>query len=196
MSPRTAVEPFVCVPERRASMAHVVVAAGCRRAVVLQGGKGGLVPVSRRCMSAPPENILRLRITGNRVAARARLMALAPPERARLERIAAALQADDAEWLRTLLEPGARSRLDRRDYAVRELLLLFRPLPCTIAARRLAHALDRYLTTAWRAEKASSALPDDTDPQHRLLHSIARENAGRSLSWRQIVNLAAGHRGS
>jgi hypothetical protein len=124
---------------------------------------------------------------------------LSSADAARLERILARLEPDDAAWLSELVEPpshAARRRLAKRDAAVRQAWTYFAPqLPRTVAAQQLANAFSRYLTSRWAFDQHLASLPDDVDELRRLLHRVARANDGRPLGWRQILNLVDGHRG-
>ena len=121
-----------------------------------------------------------------------------PLDQTRVERILERLEPDDAAWLTRLLDQrtSAQRRLEQRDEAVRQVWPYVTHLPPTVAAKRLARSLDRYLTTRWRHEQLQSELPDDAEGLHRALHRIVRANEGRPLGWRQLLNIRAGHRGA
>lgn len=90
-------------------------------------------------------------------------------------------------------EQTRQERLNLRDAAIRDSHRLF-PGPPTTAAKALAEALTRYLASAWLRERDIEHLASGASDQRRALHRIARLNEGRSLAWRQVVNIVDGWR--
>jgi hypothetical protein len=112
----------------------------------------------------------------------------------RLERIAAALRASDAEWLREQLEqPWQRRqrRLAERDAAVRLARDCFAELRTTAAAEAVARDLGRYVAAGWHRERHLPELPPTASPLRRALHRIARADDGAAIGARRIVTILA-----
>ena len=110
----------------------------------------------------------------------------------RLAAILARLPADDAEWLapRVALDtPDDRrsARLARRDAAILQAVegTGLRP---SRAASELERDLGRYAATGWQRGETP------TEPRRALLHSILKENNGKTLRWRQLLNIMDGYR--
>jgi hypothetical protein len=97
------------------------------------------------------------------------------------------------ELFERLRELGT-SRLDRRDEAVRALLRFYSGPPSG-TAKAAAKDLDEYLANVWPRERKERGAEMAPRSAHRqALREVARLNGG-SLGWRQILNIAHGHRG-
>lgn len=117
---------------------------------------------------------------------------------ARLARIAAHLPPDDAAFVLHLAPPvrqPARARLDERDAAIRAARSLWPATSDTAAARAIAAALSDYLGRGWSRERNLAELPEHAGPRRRALHRLARANDGRTLGYRQMLNVISGTRG-
>ena len=118
---------------------------------------------------------------------------LAPPgPQTRLAAILAQLPTEDAAWLapRVLLETAEdrrAARLARRDAAIMRAVegTGLRP---SRAASELERDLIRYAATGWQRQETP------TEPRRALLHSILKENNGKTLRWRQLLNIMYGYR--
>ncbi len=77
-----------------------------------------------------------------------------------------------------------------RDFAVRDARDAVAPgeLP-TIAARRLAEALQRYVAAGWRHERHLAELSADTPDCRGVLHRVLRLNDGAPLRERRIADI-------
>lgn len=115
-----------------------------------------------------------------------------PLDRARIERILAGLDPDDAVFISELIEPRSiarQRRLALRDDAVRELATLTSEPRLTIAAKAISRELARYLAGPWRVERDLSELAASAGKRRILLHRIARLNAGCGLQWRALFDV-------
>ena len=120
-----------------------------------------------------------------------------PVDLPRLQATLAKLPADDAAWLAAALELPwqARARaLSERDASIREGLALLSDLSRCPAARHLEQELQRYLATTWRMDQRAGLLPD-ASPLRRAVYRIACSSDGKPVGWRQMLNVADGHRG-
>jgi len=119
------------------------------------------------------------------------------PDEDRLARILGGLSIEDAAFLAERLQPAWRRRaamLDCRDAAVIAAAVFFPDRRSTIVAKTLAQQYSRYLAAAWRHGNHLAELPDGVPRLRAALHRIAVANGGRSLSWRQILNILEGRR--
>jgi len=91
-------------------------------------------------------------------------------------------------------ELQSASPLDRRDAAIRAALTLYTGAPSR-RAKTLANDLHSYLGNGWSREKEIQDLPPPASDSRRALHTVARLNGGRGLSWLQILHISEGHRG-
>ena len=118
---------------------------------------------------------------------------LAPPgPQTRLAAILAQLPTEDAQWLagRVILDSPAdrrAARLARRDAAIMTAVAFTGLRPCR-AATELERDLTRYAATGWQRGEAP------TEPRRALLHSILKEKNGKTLRWRQLLNIMDGYR--
>ena len=115
-------------------------------------------------------------------------------------RILAMLPPKDAAYLAQRLQPAWQRRarkLDGRDKTVRDAAAFFGDptADLTRVAKAIARELDRYLAAAWRHGQALTELPPEVPRLRAALHRIAVANSGRSIGWRQIVNILRGRRG-
>jgi hypothetical protein len=111
-----------------------------------------------------------------------------------------AIGEDDAAILRAHLGAGAprwsrrRDRLEGRDDAIRRALRRFYDgLPVSAAAQAFSRDLDRLLASCWQADAGEGI--DGASTRRAALVDIARRNEGRSLAWRQVLNILDGARG-
>jgi hypothetical protein len=89
-----------------------------------------------------------------------------------------------------------KARLDSRDDEIRRTLAQFYSArPPSAAAKDFAREFDQYLSTGWLREMDLERLPLDASAKRSAFHRIARLSEGRSLAWRQVVNIADGDRG-
>lgn len=89
-----------------------------------------------------------------------------------------------------------KARLDSRDEEIRRALRSFySALPPCVAAKDFASEFNQYLSTGWRHEMDLDRLLPDASAKRSAFHRIARLAEGRSLAWRQIVNILDGDRG-
>lgn len=134
-----------------------------------------LAPDARRRLAETPAAELR------------RLAAEAPEISARLFAIAEAIE-------KMTPRPSRDARLAARDHYIRQAL---EKSPGENLSRRadcLEKSLNRYLASRWRVERDSGPKPGASEYE-RLLFRVVDLNEGRSLSSRQIRNIAADHRG-
>ncbi|RTL88093.1 MAG: hypothetical protein EKK29_05810 [Hyphomicrobiales bacterium] len=100
----------------------------------------------------------------------------------RLSRKAAAFERMAAELREELARarpPSPKERLDARDEAIREALLLYDGPP-TVRAKKLARDLLRPASNA--------------SAQRRAAAEVLRLNRGRPIGWRQLHDIGAGYR--
>ena len=110
----------------------------------------------------------------------------------RLAAILSRLPPDDAQWLagRVILETAEdrrAARLARRDSAIMKAVAGTGLKPCR-AASELERDLGRYAATGWQRRETP------TEPRRALLHRILKENNGKTLRWRQLLNIMDGYR--
>ena len=115
-----------------------------------------------------------------------------PGPQTRLTAILARLPADDAAWLAPRVnvdtaEDRRAARLARRDAAILKAVEGTGLRPC-LAASELERDLGRYAATGWQRQETP------TEPRRALLHSILKENNGKTLGWRQLLNIIDGYR--
>jgi hypothetical protein len=103
----------------------------------------------------------------------------------RLARIEAAVDPDDAQWIRSLAE--AIDRRGQRDAAIRSAAALVPGSSVSRKAKSLEQELRRYLGGAWLRERHLP--PADASPLRRELHRIARLTGGDGLGWRRLVEI-------
>jgi hypothetical protein len=89
---------------------------------------------------------------------------------------------------RILADPP-QSPKRRRAVAVRQALNLYSGARSN-RAKQLASRYRLYLAGAWPREQALEVLPEPRSTERVLLHRLARCNAGASLSWRRIFDIA------
>ncbi len=91
--------------------------------------------------------------------------------------------------------PSRSDRLHLRDETIRAAFLQhpYANLSPSAAAKELARALGAYLSGGWLREQHLDHLPNASE-HRQTLHKIARLNGGRSVGWRQLVNVKDGFR--
>ncbi|MGJ0506995.1 MAG: hypothetical protein ACR652_07610 [Methylocystis sp.] len=109
---------------------------------------------------------------------------------ATLSAILSKLDPADAAFVRDLAARAdatdARSRLDRRDDAIRDTVATFYPdMPPSAAAKALARDLGRVLTGG----------PISSGDLRAALRQVASLNRDRPIGWRQVLNILDGDRG-
>ena len=122
---------------------------------------------------------------------KSRPFALASPDGGgRLARIEAALGADGARWVRSLVE--AINPRGQRDAAIRRAAALLGPAAPSARAKQLAMELQRYVSGAWARERALPCPPPSASALRKELFIVARLTGGDGLSWRRLLAIIEG----
>ncbi|PPQ34976.1 hypothetical protein SAMN06265338_13019 [Rhodoblastus acidophilus] len=111
-----------------------------------------------------------------------------------------AINEDDAAILRAQAGAGAprwsrrQDRLENRDEAIRTALRRFyADLPSYAAAQAFSRDLDRILASCWQMDVGTDV--SSINAKRAALVEVAKQNEGRSLGWRQVLNIVDGARG-
>jgi len=95
-----------------------------------------------------------------------------------------------AEAICRILVDPPQSACQRRAEAVRKALSIYQGAP-SARAKELERQYRSYLARGWLRERDFEKLPAPHSTERDLLHRLARCNAGASLSWRQLLRIAA-----
>jgi hypothetical protein len=102
----------------------------------------------------------------------------------------------EAEWAemshavcKIILLGRPQSPRHRRAVAVRQALAQYGGARSN-RAKQLERRYRGYLASGWLRERDLEALPEPRSTERVLLHRRARCNAGASLSWRRIFDIA------
>jgi hypothetical protein len=88
---------------------------------------------------------------------------------------------------------ASRVRYSARDAAVLAAFAAVAPMQPTPAAKRIATELARYLASTWLMDRDRDAVPLG-DPLRLALATLARENRGEPIGWRQLLRIVDGAR--
>lgn len=105
------------------------------------------------------------------------------------------LSADKEAVLRETLAPRWRRRRDRlaqRDDEIRAMASFYPGMSPAASAKTLERDIGVYLASAWRRESGKSSPPEPASAKRRALYRVVRLNNGRTLGWRQILNIFDG----